>query len=80
MHNHPTYRPCVGIVLINGAGKVLVARRADVKGEAWQMPQGGIDDGENPREAVYRELKEEIGTDNVEILARIIHRGLTDVA
>jgi putative (di)nucleoside polyphosphate hydrolase len=69
MHNHPTYRPGVGILLINSAGKVLVARRVDVKGEAWQMPQGGINRGESPRDAVLRELREEIGTDKFEILA-----------
>jgi putative (di)nucleoside polyphosphate hydrolase len=64
------YRPGVGIMLINRAGKVLVARRAEMPGsEAWQMPQGGIDPGESPCEAALRELKEEIGTDKAEILA-----------
>jgi len=63
------YRPCVGIMLLNRRGEVLVARRADVKGEAWQMPQGGIDKGEEPRTAALRELKEEVGTDQAEILA-----------
>jgi putative (di)nucleoside polyphosphate hydrolase len=64
------YRLGVGIMLINGAGEVLVARRADMPGaEAWQMPQGGIGPGESPREAAMRELKEEIGTDKAEILA-----------
>ena len=64
------YRPGVGIMLISRAGEVLVARRAEMPGsEAWQMPQGGIDPGESPCEAALRELKEEIGTDNAEILA-----------
>jgi putative (di)nucleoside polyphosphate hydrolase len=63
------YRPCVGIMLLSRHGKVLVARRSDMPGEAWQMPQGGIDEGEEPRAAALRELKEEIGTDRVEILA-----------
>lgn len=63
------YRPCVGIMLLNRRGEVLVARRSDVAGEAWQMPQGGIHEGEEPRVAAMRELKEEIGTDRAEILA-----------
>ena len=68
------YRPCVGAVLFNRAGKVLVARRADLpnaEGPAggWQLPQGGIDPDEDPTVAVFRELAEEIGTANAEILA-----------
>lgn len=63
------YRPCVGIMLLNRRGEVFVARRNDVPGEAWQMPQGGIDGGEDPREAAMRELREEIGTDKADILA-----------
>lgn len=63
------YRPGVGIVLLNRHGEVLLGRRADTKGEAWQMPQGGIDTGETPQQAARRELNEEIGTDNAEILA-----------
>lgn len=63
------YRPSVGIMLLNVRGDVLVARRNDVADEAWQMPQGGIDPGEEPRAAALRELKEEIGTDKVEIVA-----------
>ena len=67
------YRPNVGAVLFNPAGLVLVARRADLpNAEApaggWQLPQGGIDEGENPREAVLRELAEEIGTDRAEVI------------
>jgi putative (di)nucleoside polyphosphate hydrolase len=61
-------------VLFNPAGKVLVARRADLpnaEGPAggWQLPQGGIDADEDPRIAVLRELAEEIGTDRAEIIA-----------
>ena len=63
------YRPCVGIMLLNGGGQVFVAQRIDQQVEAWQMPQGGIDAREDPRQAVFRELKEEIGTDHAEVLA-----------
>ena len=63
------YRPCVGVMLLNRAGLVFVARRIDTRAEAWQMPQGGIDKGEAPRDAALRELKEETGVDNVTILA-----------
>jgi putative (di)nucleoside polyphosphate hydrolase len=64
-----SYRPGVGIVLLNARGNIFVGRRANVQGEAWQMPQGGIDDRESPREAAMRELKEEIGTNNAQIIA-----------
>ena len=63
------YRPCVGIMLLNDRGQVFVGRRIDQTAEAWQMPQGGIDAGEDPKDAALRELKEEIGTDRAEILA-----------
>jgi putative (di)nucleoside polyphosphate hydrolase len=69
---HPSglpYRPCVGIMLLNPARQVFVARRIDMPSEAWQMPQGGIDPGEDPAEAAVRELKEEIGTNKAEIIA-----------
>lgn len=62
------YRPGVGIMLLNRFGEVFVARRIDLADEAWQMPQGGIDDGEDPREAALRELKEEIGTDKADFI------------
>jgi putative (di)nucleoside polyphosphate hydrolase len=64
------YRPAVGIMLVNGRGEVLVARRCDTPTmPAWQMPQGGIDPGETPAQAAMRELEEEIGTGKAEIVA-----------
>ena len=63
------YRPCVGLMVLNAHGKVFVAQRNDMINPAWQMPQGGVDKGEAPREAALRELKEEIGTGDAEILA-----------
>ncbi|NDF12759.1 MAG: RNA pyrophosphohydrolase [Proteobacteria bacterium] len=63
------YRSGVGMMLINRDGKIFAARRIDTRSEAWQMPQGGIDRGETPLEAALRELKEEVGTDNVEVIA-----------
>ena len=62
------YRPCVGAMLINLDHKVFVAKRTDSSGDYWQMPQGGIDEGEIPIEALMRELLEEIGTDKVQII------------
>ena len=55
------YRPCVGLMVVNEAGKVFAAQRIDSPGPAWQMPQGGIDEGEAPRDAALRELEEETG-------------------
>lgn len=63
------YRPGVGVMLVDGRGEVFVARRIDMDDEAWQMPQGGIDEGESPRQAALRELAEEIGTSEVRIIA-----------
>jgi len=63
------YRRGVGIMLLNHQNEVFVGQRADAQGDAWQMPQGGIDDDEQPREAAFRELKEEIGTDKAQIIA-----------
>lgn len=62
---HPksqSYRPGVGMMLVNQAGLVLVGQRSDSPNlAAWQMPQGGIDEGESPQDAALRELYEEIG-------------------
>ncbi len=71
---HLPYRPCVGIVLVNAAGLVWVGQRiskwtGDHSERRWQLPQGGIDEGESPVEAAFRELEEETGTSNAEILA-----------
>lgn len=55
------YRPNVGIMLINPQGLIFAAQRLDSAVPAWQMPQGGIDEGEDPRAAALRELHEEIG-------------------
>ncbi len=55
------YRPNVGIMLANRVGQVFVAQRLDSEFDAWQMPQGGIDQGEEPRTAALRELEEETG-------------------
>ncbi|WP_029012005.1 RNA pyrophosphohydrolase [Niveispirillum irakense] len=62
------YRPCVGIMLINRQGRIFVAKRTDTP-DAWQMPQGGIDEGETPAIAALRELEEEIGTAKAVVLA-----------
>ena len=77
------YRPCVGVMLVNSAGRVFVGQRIDTReraargevsageGDAWQMPQGGIDDGEELRAAALRELFEETGVtaDFVQVIA-----------
>jgi putative (di)nucleoside polyphosphate hydrolase len=70
------YRPCVGVMLINREGLVFVGRRADAPdqpegvGTWWQMPQGGLDRGEDPEQAARRELKEETGVSTARILGR----------
>ena len=63
------YRPGVGVMLFNRRGQVFVAQRIDTPSAAWQMPQGGIDPSETPLQAALRELREETGTDKVEIIA-----------
>lgn len=61
------YRPCAGIALFNADGQVFVGERIDTPG-AWQMPQGGIETGEDLTLAALRELKEEIGTDKADLI------------
>lgn len=70
----PAYRRCVGVMLINAKGLVWIGRRADKpndegKGAWWQMPQGGIDKGEDPAEAAVRELYEETSVTSAEVIA-----------
>lgn len=55
------YRPCAGVVLTNADGRIFAGQRAAMDTPAWQMPQGGIDEGEDPIDAAYRELQEETG-------------------
>jgi putative (di)nucleoside polyphosphate hydrolase len=60
MSNDLPYRACVGVVLADAQGRIFTGERIDTPG-AWQMPQGGIDDGETPEIAAFRELEEETG-------------------
>ena len=72
--DHLYYRPCVGTMMINRAGEAFVGKRIDNKeGDWWQMPQGGVDDGEDLDEAMFRELGEETGvtTRHLEIVHRL---------
>jgi putative (di)nucleoside polyphosphate hydrolase len=71
---HPGYRPCAGVALVNREGLVFIGRRrkersAPLPGHEWQMPQGGIDEGEDPLEAARRELHEETNVRTVTLLA-----------
>jgi putative (di)nucleoside polyphosphate hydrolase len=66
------FRKGIGVFLINEKNKLWVGKRIDFKNDYWQMPQGGIDDGEDPREAMIRELGEEVGIKkNYEILMEL---------
>lgn len=61
------YRPCVGVVLIDRGGRVFAGQRAGMDTPAWQMPQGGVDEGEELLAAAYRELLEETGVQTVHV-------------
>ncbi len=67
------YRPCAGIIIVNDEGLIFVGQRIDTTAEAWQLPQGGIDDGEEAETAALRELGEETGIapDKVELIAAV---------
>ena len=74
MNDPALYRPCVGVMLVNAQGRAFVGKRIDNKeGDFWQMPQGGVDDGEDPDRAVLRELWEETGAaaEHVEVVTRL---------
>ena len=72
---HPGYRPCAGVALVNAAGEAFIGRRrrergAPMAGHEWQMPQGGVDPGEDPAEAARRELYEETNVRSAALMAQ----------
>jgi putative (di)nucleoside polyphosphate hydrolase len=75
------YRPCAGIMLLNMQRRVFVGQRLDSTLDAWQMPQGGIDEGEEAEAAAFRELTEETGIapDLVRLIARSAREHLYDL-
>lgn len=78
---HLPYRPCAGVMLLNEERQVFVGQRLDSASDAWQMPQGGIDPGEDPEAAAFRELCEETGIARhlAEPVARSRHEHLYDL-
>jgi len=73
MQKKKLYRPNVAAIILSPdypkKTKIMIAERSDMRG-IWQFPQGGIDKGERAKEALFRELEEEIGTDKVELIAK----------
>jgi len=69
-NNDLPYRQGVGMLVLSKSGEVFVGQRIDTTMEAWQLPQGGVDEGERLEAAALRELEEELGTNNVEIIDR----------
>ena len=67
------YRRCVGMMIVNDKNEILVGKRLDHPSGHWQMPQGGIDENENPEKAVWREMLEEIGTNNATMIKESNH-------
>lgn len=72
MENKKNYRPNVAAIVLSSSYpfecRIFIAKRSDMD-DIWQFPQGGIDKGESAKNALFRELKEEIGTDEVEVIA-----------
>lgn len=68
------YRPCVGALVFNDSGHVFVGKRSSMERQpyVWQMPQGGIDEGEEPEQAAFRELEEETSIRSVDLLAESV--------
>lgn len=64
------YRKSVGMVILNSQNAIFMGKRGDVSGAAWQLPQGGIDEREDPEQALWREMKEELGTNQMKMLAQ----------
>lgn len=73
MTEKKSYRPNVGLMVLNDRGDVFMAHRRDTRDKAWQMPQGGIDRGETPYEAALRELYEETGIRSVSLMAESLN-------
>ena len=71
MNHLKPYRNCVGLLVINKNGDVFIGKRIDSNLNAWQMPQGGIEDDEDPKTAGIREMEEEIGTKNAELIGEM---------